>query len=57
MIVHVNNNDLTTSFQDRNYSHVTQNLSMRWENESLSATFLQSGISAFVAKYKSNLTN
>ena len=52
MIVHVNNNDLTTSFQDRNYSHVTQNLSMRWENESLSATFLQSGISAFVAKCK-----
>nr|XP_022296650.1 mucin-like protein [Crassostrea virginica] len=44
MIVHVNNNDLTTSFQDRNYSHVTQNLSMRWENESLSATFLQSAM-------------
>ncbi|XP_062605769.1 uncharacterized protein LOC134267580 [Saccostrea cucullata] len=44
LIIRGNGNDLTTRFQNTNYSYLTQNLSIRWENKSISASFFQSSI-------------
>ncbi|XP_062609554.1 uncharacterized protein LOC134271353 [Saccostrea cucullata] len=44
MIIRVNGNDLTREFENANYTLLTQNLSVRWENQTISASFLQSSI-------------
>ncbi|XP_062579175.1 uncharacterized protein LOC134241103 [Saccostrea cucullata] len=49
MIIKGNEIDLTTKFDNANYSFLTQNLSLRWQNQSISATFLNSGITIKVS--------
>ncbi|XP_061182283.1 mucin-like protein [Saccostrea echinata] len=44
MIIRVNENDLTRDFENANHTFLTQNLSVRWENQTISASFLQSSI-------------
>ncbi|XP_061188876.1 mucin-like protein [Saccostrea echinata] len=44
LIIRGNGNDLTTRFQNTNYTYLTQNLSIQWENKSISASFFQSSI-------------
>ncbi|XP_062609556.1 uncharacterized protein LOC134271356 [Saccostrea cucullata] len=44
LIIRGNGNDLTTRFQNTNYTYLTQNLSIRWENKSILASFFQSSI-------------
>ncbi|XP_062605771.1 uncharacterized protein LOC134267581 isoform X2 [Saccostrea cucullata] len=44
LIIRGNGNDLTTRFQNTNYTFLTKNLSIRWENKSISASFFQSSI-------------
>lgn len=41
MLVRVNERDLTREFENTSYVYLTQNLSVRWENKTLSASFLQ----------------
>lgn len=41
MLVRLNERDLTREFENTSYVYLTQNLSVRWENKTLSASFLQ----------------
>ncbi|XP_062579994.1 protein eyes shut homolog, partial [Saccostrea cucullata] len=44
MIIKVNGRDLTRDFENVNYTFLTRNLSVRWENQTISASFLDSSI-------------
>ncbi|XP_055997755.1 uncharacterized protein LOC125645868 isoform X2 [Ostrea edulis] len=44
LIIRGNGNDLTRRFENINYTFLTKNLSMRWENQTMCASFLQSSI-------------
>ncbi|XP_062609553.1 uncharacterized protein LOC134271352 [Saccostrea cucullata] len=44
MIIRVNGRDLTRDFENVNYTFLTRNLSVRWENQTISASFLDSSI-------------
>ena len=59
MIIYANSIDLTNSFQNKTYSYKTHNLAIRWQNKSISATFLQSGMLVFFIEtyMKRNLFN
>ncbi|XP_055997522.1 uncharacterized protein LOC125648181 [Ostrea edulis] len=41
MIIRVNGADLTTKFKNTNYTFRTPNVSLQWENQTISATFLK----------------
>lgn len=41
MLVRVNGRDLTREFENSSYVYLKQNLSVRWENNTLAASFLQ----------------
>ncbi|XP_052712057.1 uncharacterized protein LOC128186279 isoform X3 [Crassostrea angulata] len=44
MLVRVNDRDLTREFGNESYVSLNQNLSVRWENRTLAASFLQTSI-------------
>uniref|UniRef100_A0A8W8NAK6 Uncharacterized protein n=1 Tax=Magallana gigas TaxID=29159 RepID=A0A8W8NAK6_MAGGI len=44
MLVRVNGRDLTREFENSSYVYLKQNLSVRWENNTLAASFLQTSI-------------
>lgn len=48
MLVRVNGRDLTREFGNESFVSLNQNLSVRWENKTLAASFLQTCESNYI---------
>lgn len=55
MLIRVNGRDMTREFGNASYVFLNQNLSVRWENRTLAASFLQTCESIFIIIVLSSL--